>query len=177
MLINSRYQTSIETSRIGQSVLIYKSAIASFAPPDGRKPNRAKISNSSMSPCVRPIFMIAGIALLVSLGGCALSDDRLASMMAAPGKFSLYSCPELVQRHKEIVVRQHELEGLMAKAGQESSGRLVSAMAYRPEYLSLRGEMKDALEAAAEKKCDLPDPSAMLAADNAPKPARVSPKG
>lgn len=122
----------------------------------------------------RPIVVIAGVVLIASLGGCALSDDRLASMMVAPGKYGLYTCPELVVRQKEILSRQRELAALMAKAGQESSGRLVSAMAYRPEYLTLHGEMKDLHAAAAEKKCDLPDPSSIPLTDSTVAPAARS---
>ena len=122
---------------------------------------------------LRPLFMTVGLVLGASLGGCAMSDDRLASMMVAPGKFALFTCPEMVQAQKDNVKRQREIEGLMAKAGQESSGRLVSALAYRPEYLTLQGEMKDLRNAAAEKQCVLPDP-ATIATDDVVTPAAVS---
>jgi hypothetical protein len=41
----------------------------------------------------------------------------------------------------------------MAKAGADTSGRLVSSMAYRPEYLERRGEMIELRRVAAEKNC------------------------
>jgi hypothetical protein len=116
----------------------------------------------------RPV-LFALLLVAVSLSGCAMSDDKLASFLVAPGKFALYTCPELAQRAKTTAARQRELEQLMAKAGAGSGGRLVSMLAYRPDYLSARGEMKDLREAAAAKKCDLPE------FDNAG--AQMSPEG
>jgi len=117
---------------------------------------------------LRPFVIAVGLLVIALLGGCAVSDDRLASMMVAPGKFALYTCPEMVQAQKDNVKRQREMEGLMAKAGTESSGRLVSALAYRPEYLTLQGELKDLRNAAAEKQCVLPDPATIATDDAVP---------
>jgi hypothetical protein len=46
------------------------------------------------------------------------------------------------------------LEALMARAGPGTDALLVSAVAYRPEYLAVRGEMNELRAAAATKKCD-----------------------
>lgn len=111
-------------------------------------------------------FILASSLLSAALlGGCALSDDKLSTMMVAPGKFALYTCPELVQAQKENVKRQRELDALMVRAGQESSGRVVNAVAYRPEYLNLRGELKDLRSVAVERECALPDPATMVIVD------------
>lgn len=115
-------------------------------------------------PIAVPAIVVAALMALV-LSGCAMSDDKLASMLVAPGKFELYTCPELVEKAKELTKRQQELEGLMAKAGGDASGKLVSTLAYRPDYLSARGEMKDVVEAQAAKNCDRAD------VDNAGAPA------
>jgi hypothetical protein len=87
--------------------------------------------------------------------GCAMSDDSLSRVMVAPGKFSFYTCPELVAKASELAKRERELEGLMAKAGESAGGGLVNALAYRPDYVSARGEMRDVREAAAAKQCDM----------------------
>lgn len=97
--------------------------------------------------------LIAALLTALPLAGCAMSDDKLATMLVAPGKFALYTCPELVQKAKELGARQRELEGLMAKAGDGASGKVVSTLAYRPDYLSARGEMHDVREAATGKGC------------------------
>ena len=51
----------------------------------------------------------------------------------------------------------------MAKAGPDASGRFVSTIAYRPEYLQLRGQMNEISRTSAEKKCKF-NPDAALGA-------------
>ena len=99
-------------------------------------------------------FLAVGLAAVL-LSGCAMSDDNLARVVVAPGKFSLYTCPELVTKGKALARRARELERLMAKAGPDAGGGLVSAIAYRPDYVQVRGEMRDVREAAADKHCDI----------------------
>ena len=43
----------------------------------------------------------------------------------------------------------------MARAGPGTGGQMVSTVAYRPEYLSLQGDMIDIRQVATEKKCDV----------------------
>jgi hypothetical protein len=128
-------------------------------------------------------ILLAAQLTMAALGGCAMSDDKMASFLVAPGKYELYTCPELVERAKGVAKRQRELEKLMAKAGQESSGRLVSALAYRPEYLSTQGELKDVRAAAVAKSCDMaaitnaevnPDSDAAPADTGGTKPSRAT---
>mgnify|MGYP001600961519 CR=1 FL=1 len=102
-------------------------------------------------------FLIAFI-LLAMLSGCAgspsgASDETLGRFLVAPGKFALYTCAEIADRVTANIARQHVLEGLMAKAGAGTGGRMVSSVAYRPEYLELRGEMVELRRVAAEKNC------------------------
>ena len=109
-----------------------------------------------------PIFRSHGAlasplcALLLGAGllaGCA-NDDSTARFFVAPGKYVLYDCTELKQASLKTAAREHELEGLMAKADIGAGGGLVNAVAYRPEYDSLRGDMMDLRQAAIDKKCD-----------------------
>jgi hypothetical protein len=94
-----------------------------------------------------------GIATAGLLAGCSMSDDTMASLMVAPGKFTLYSCEALVEQERKSSTRARELEQLMARAEVDASGRLVSTIAYRSEYLTVRGELEELRRAAAEKKC------------------------
>jgi len=100
-------------------------------------------------------YRLAVLALAAGLlAGCAGSEaDSSSRFLVAPGKYMLFNCPQLAEQAKVNSDRQHELEGLMEKAGNESAGRLVSAVAYRPEYIQLRGEMADLRRQAADKKC------------------------
>jgi hypothetical protein len=111
-------------------------------------------------PMPKPITCCAGqlgVLLLTAglLAGCAGTEaDSTSRFLVAPGRYVLFNCPQLAQAADENVKRQRELEGLMAKAGDGSAGRLVSAVAYKPEYLQLRGEMADLRETAIDKKCN-----------------------
>jgi hypothetical protein len=111
------------------------------------------------------------MVLAASLAGCVLPDDKVASLLAAPGKYDIYTCPEIVHAAKANVLRRRELEQLMAQASVDSGGRLVSALAYRSDYLANRGDMKELQEAAAAKQCDLSKIEAVAEAPAAP-PAR-----
>ena len=101
------------------------------------------------------LILLAALSALVS--ACAntgVPDDDMARLLVAPDKFVLYNCPDIAEKAKQIVKRQRELEALMAKAGIDSGGRMVSAVAYRPEYLVTRGEMNDLREEAIAKHCN-----------------------
>ena len=94
------------------------------------------------------------LVLLALLSACASapgesSDDRLGRALVAPGKYVLYSCQDIVTQATVSAARAKQLEGLMAKADSE----LVSAMAYRPEYIEKRGELTELRNAAVAKNC------------------------
>ncbi len=101
----------------------------------------------------------AVIGLATLLASCIGSqggntDDNLSRALVAPGKFVLYTCPEIAEKAAATAKRQRELEALMAKAGTSGAGELVSAVAYRPEYLENRGDMNELRKAAADKRCN-----------------------
>jgi hypothetical protein len=92
------------------------------------------------------------VLVAATLAGCA-SDDSAGRFLVAPDKFTLYNCAQLAEAAQANAVRQRELELLMAKAGPDAGGPLVSAVAYRPEYTQKRGEMNELRKTAAEKNC------------------------
>jgi hypothetical protein len=100
--------------------------------------------------------IIAGIMAALALSGCT-TDDTMSTILVSPGKFILYTCPELIRAGRTMASRQRELESLMAKSRQEVGGEIVNVMAYRQEYLTNIGEMKDLRAQAKEKQCALPD--------------------
>lgn len=93
---------------------------------------------------------IAG-ALAAALGaGTASADDAMWShFLVAPGKFILFNCKQLDVQAKGNLTRMHELEALMARSGSD----FANAIAYKPEYLQLSGELADIQREAADKKC------------------------
>jgi hypothetical protein len=94
------------------------------------------------------------IAALTAAGlsGCA-SEDATGRFLVTPGKFIMYNCAQLSDAAQANFARQQQLEKLIAKAGTSGGAEFVSDVAYRPEYVQLRGEMNELRKAAAEKKC------------------------
>jgi hypothetical protein len=100
---------------------------------------------------VEAVLMAAMLAACTTSSGT--SEDKMGRFLVAPDKFVLFNCSQLADKAIEIAKRQKELEGLIAKAGPEAGGRLVSTVAYRPEYVELRGDMNELRSAAAAKNC------------------------
>ena len=95
---------------------------------------------------------LTGVFAALVLSGCA-SEDSAGRFLVQPDKYTLYNCKELAEATQANATRQHQLEALMAKAGPDSGGRLVSDLAYRPEYAQLHGEMNELHKTTLEKNC------------------------
>jgi len=108
-----------------------------------------------MSQMTLRLAISAGIAVsaLAMLAGCTMSDDQAARFLVAPDKYTLYSCDEIARETLTKVAREAELQALMAKAGTDSGGRLIGDIAYRPDYITVRGELNDLRQTAVVKKC------------------------
>jgi hypothetical protein len=119
------------------------------------------------------------MALLVSgsgLSGCAGMSDSMSTAFADPAKYDLYECKQLETERKALATRAAELQGLIAKADTGVAGPVVAELAYRNEYLSVRGQARFAEEAWQRNKChDTPPAAAAPAAPPAP-PAKDKPK-
>jgi hypothetical protein len=119
--------------------------------------------------------IVAAALLAAALAGCAssgTSDDKVGRFLVAPDKFVLYSCADIAEKAAATAARERELEALMAKAGEGSGGRLVSTVAYRPEYLERHGEMNELRSAAAAKNCKFVPGAENPASPTSDKPIR-----
>lgn len=96
--------------------------------------------------------MAPSAALLFALAACALPDDKALTMVNT-GKFSLYDCDQLNIKARENSKREHELREAMEKANRGVGGELVVAIAYRSEYLTVKGELEELERAANQKNC------------------------
>ncbi|SHN83692.1 twin-arginine translocation pathway signal [Bradyrhizobium erythrophlei] len=99
---------------------------------------------------------LAGVALFASailLSGCASMGEGMTSAFADPAKYQLYDCKQLETERKALSARQAELQGLMSKAQDGFAGPVVAEVAYRNEYLAVRGQAKNAEEAWVLNKC------------------------
>jgi hypothetical protein len=128
----------------------------------------------------RPLsHALAGVVLLVPgalLSGCADMSDGMTSAFADPAKYNLYNCKQLEAERKNLATRMAELQGLMNKAQDGFAGPVVAEVAYRNDYIAMRGQKKNADEAWAANNCHDSPPS-KTAVTPSPAPAPVTTSG
>jgi hypothetical protein len=110
---------------------------------------------------------VAGLALLVlgiGLAGCADMSDSMTSAFADPAKYEFFDCKQLEAERKALANRAAELQGLMAKADTGVAGPVVAELAYRNDYIAVRGQSRLADEAWRRNKCQDTPPAAATAA-------------
>jgi hypothetical protein len=116
-------------------------------------------------------LLVLGLGL--GLGGCANMSDSMSSAFADPAKYDLYECKQLETERKTLATRSAELQGLMAKAETGVGGAVVSELAYRNEYIAVRGQSRLADEAWQRNKCHEGAPAAAAPAQPSVPPANV----
>ena len=90
---------------------------------------------------------LALFALGAGLSGCAQMGETISPAFADPAKYDLYDCKQLEVERKTIAARAAELQGLMSKAETGVAGSVVAEVAYRNDYIAVRGQSKLAEEA------------------------------
>ena len=118
-------------------------------------------------PLLRAASAAAMLAFGVGLSGCADMGDTLSTAFADPAKYELYDCKQLETERKNLATRGAELQGLMAKADTGVAGPVVAELAYRNEYVAVRGQARFAEEAWQRNKCHLSPPAPAAAAPEA----------
>jgi hypothetical protein len=120
----------------------------------------------------RPSLRTAAIAALLALGvglcGCADMSDSMTSAFADPAKYDLWDCKQLETERKNLANRAAELQGLIAKADSGVAGPVVAELAYRNDYLAVRGQARVADEVWRRNKCHVSAPDAAIPAVSAP---------
>jgi len=109
---------------------------------------------------IRSARLGALLALGLTLTGCAEIGDSMSAAFADPAKYDLYDCKQLEAERKALAMRGAELEGLMAKAQSGVAGPVVAEMAYRNDYIAIRGQSRFADEAWNSNKCKASPPAA-----------------
>jgi hypothetical protein len=104
-------------------------------------------------PFSRSAAALALLALAGGVSGCADMSDSMTSAFADPAKYDLYECKQLEPERKTLAARAAELQGLMAKAQTGVAGPVVAELAYRNDYIAVRGQAKLAEEAWQRNKC------------------------
>jgi hypothetical protein len=127
----------------------------------------------------RPLLRAAPVAALLVLGiglnGCADISDSMTSAFADPAKYDLYDCKQLETARKSLATRAAELQGLMAKADTGVAGPVVAELAYRSDYIAVRGQARLADEVWQRNKCHVSTPAAPAAAPAPPANVQAAP--
>jgi hypothetical protein len=126
---------------------------------------------SSSLPLLRAAMATVLLVLGVGVTGCADMSDNISSAFADPAKYDLYECKQLEPERKMLAARSAELQGLMAKAETGVAGSVVAELAYRNDYISVRGQAKLAEEAWQRNKCVATPATAAQPAASATPPA------
>ena len=113
---------------------------------------------------------LALVALGAGLSGCAGMSDTVSPAFADPAKYDLYDCKQLEPERKSLAARTAEVQGLMKKAETGVAGSVVAELAYRNDYIALRGQSKLAEEAWEKNRCQNAPPVAQ-----APVPPVIAP--
>ncbi len=116
----------------------------------------------------RSLAALALVALGAGLSGCAGMSDAISPAFADPAKYDLYDCKQLETERKSLATKTAELQGLMTKAETGVAGPVVAEMAYRNDYIALRGLSKLADEAWQRNRCQESKPEAPPAVASAP---------
>jgi len=119
------------------------------------------------------------LALLVAgaaLSGCAGMSETIAPAFADPAKYELYDCKQLEGERKLLAKRTADLQALMDKAETGAGGAVVSELAYRNDYIAVRGQAQLAEDAWRRNRCRETPPEATPPAPSpvAAKPAAKS---
>lgn len=128
------------------------------------------MSNSVNRCRVLATALVTAVAA-AALSGCATQGGfEASSFLVTPGKYTLYTCPQLTPQTSARMSRKRELDALIAKAGSGPGGAVAATLAYRAEYAQVQGELAELAKESAAKNCPPPPPP--------PKPAAVpsSPK-
>lgn len=104
--------------------------------------------------------LLALLAAGAALSGCAGMSETVAPAFADPAKFELYDCKQLEGERKLLAKRTDELQKLMEKAETGAGGAVVSELAYRNDYIAVRGQAQLAEEGWRRNKCRETPPEA-----------------
>ena len=120
------------------------------------------IRSSHRQIFTRATAALALLAIGAGLSGCAEMGDSMTSAFADPAKYDLYECKQLEPERTRLATRAAELQGLMAKAETGVAGPVVAELAYRNEYIAVRGQSKLAEEAWQKNRCKDAKPEAKI---------------
>jgi hypothetical protein len=120
--------------------------------------------------------LLALLAAGAVLSGCAGMSETIAPAFADPGAYQLYDCKQLETERKALATRTADLQKLMDKAETGAGGAVVAELAYRNDYLAVRGRAQLAEDAWRSNRCRESPPEAKPAAPPSAAAAGPAPK-
>lgn len=126
----------------------------------------ASLFSSLRAGCAVAALVAAGFAL----SGCAGMSETIAPAFADPAKYELYDCKQLEGERKALAVRTADLQKLMDKAETGTGGAVVSELAYRNDYVAVRGSAQLAEDAWRRNRCRETPPDAKPAPSTPQRP-------
>lgn len=118
--------------------------------------------------------LLALLAAGAALSGCASMSETVAPAFADPAAYELYDCKQLEGERKALASRTADLQKLMDKAETGAGGAVVSELAYRNDYVAVRGRAQVAEDAWRRNKCRETPPGAVPPAST-PQPPVIKP--
>jgi hypothetical protein len=119
------------------------------------------IARETLKPTrLRIALGLAPFALAFGLSGCAEMNDNMTAAFADPAKYELYDCKQLETERKTLGEKTADLQGLISKAQTGTGGTVVAELAYRNDYIALRGQSHYVEEAWRKKRCRASPPIA-----------------
>jgi hypothetical protein len=98
------------------------------------------------------VAALVAAALTASLSACGTAEEA-SRFVVAPGKYDIYTCPQIAEQMEKTQAEVARLDGLMARASQGDGGQFINNIAYGPDYLANRGDLRELRKSAAEKNC------------------------
>jgi hypothetical protein len=130
------------------------------------------IARESLQPAYPRIALALTLfALGLGVSGCAEMSDSMTVAFADPSKYDLYDCKQLEDERKQLGTRTAELQGLISKAETGTGGTVVAELAYRNDYVALRGQSHYVEEAWRKKRCRASPPAPAVKPDNPSAPS------
>jgi hypothetical protein len=111
------------------------------------------VRESEKAALPRLVLALALSALGFGVSGCADMNENMTAAFADPAKYELYDCKQLEAERKTLATRQAELQGLISKAETGTGGTVVAELAYRNDYIAVRGQSHYADEAWRKNRC------------------------
>jgi len=95
----------------------------------------------------------------LALAGCSAMDDPAGFSIVSQDRYDFMTCKEIINNRNSFNARLKQLGESIEKAESSPGGFIVSAAAYRSEYVQARALVAAADRAARKNNCEPPKPN------------------